>query len=308
MNLVVNSISDAGAAEVVGFDCRSIHDTADQRWGDIQAAFAANPILCFRDQSLSAKEQARFARLWGALEAQDRSAYCNPDDKDVLILSNERNADGSQVGIVDAGDFWHSDSSHMKNPCRMTMLHALKNPAQGGDTHYMNLTQVYEALPLTLKRAINGRNGIHHISKTLNPRVSVSEERQGAKEYYIKHAKQTPPALQPLVRTHPDTGRSALYASPRFTIGIDGMADTEAQNLLDELFEFMFSSQSWMYDHKWRDGDFVIWDNACLNHMAGGGYQYPDTRRMHRTTVAGGPAFFRTDRAPAAEETGNTNS
>jgi taurine dioxygenase len=284
MSFIVNEISPAGAVEIVGYDCR---DDDAAAFAQLRDAFRSHPIVCIRDQVLTPSQQAQFARRWGPLESQDRSAYCHPEDKDILILSNERRADGSQVGIVDAGDFWHSDSSHIADPCLITMLYAIKNPQQGGDTHFLNTEQVYDALPDALKRRIEGRNAVHHISKLLNPRVTVSQERAGAADYYKAHEKQTKPVTQPMVRTHPVTGRPSLYISPRFTIAIDGMPDAEAQPLLDELFRIMFSNTAWQYTHKWKDGDFVFWDNSRLNHMAGGGYQYPDTRRMHRTTVAG---------------------
>jgi taurine dioxygenase len=290
MPISVNEISPAGAVEVVGFDCRNAAAADFER---LRQTFFAHPIVCIRDQTLSPREQADFARRWGPLETQDRSAYCHPDDHDVLVLSNERRADGSQVGIVDAGDFWHSDSSHIQDPCLITMLYSIKNPTQGGDTHFLNMVQVYQALPDEMKRRIEGRNAIHHVAKTLNPRVSVSTEREAAVDYYKAREKETKPVTQPMVRTHPVTGEQALYISPRFTIAIEGMPDAEAQPLLDDLFRFMFSNPAWQYTHKWKDGDFVFWDNACLNHMAGGGYHYPDTRRMHRTTIAGERPFYR---------------
>jgi taurine dioxygenase len=297
MAFEIREISAAGAAEITGFDCRQPTSSADM--ARLQQAFRAWPILCIRDQQLSAKEQAAFARQWGALESQDRSAYCHPDDSDILILSNERREDGSQVGIVDAGDFWHSDSSHLAEPCRITMLYSIKNPIKGGDTHFLNMMQVYAALPDELKRAIEGRNAIHHVSKMLNPRVTVSAERQGAADYYKAAEKERTPVTQPIIRTHPETGLPALYISPRFTIAIEDLEDAQAQPLLDELFRFMFSNPAWQYTHKWKDGDFVFWDNACLNHMAGGGYEYPDTRRMHRTTIAGDRPFYRPSRVAA---------
>ena len=290
MPFTVNEISPAGAVEVVGYDCRS-DDAAD--FERLRQTFFAHPIVCIRNQSLSPCEQATFARRWGSLEGQDRSAYCHPEDSDILILSNERRPDGSQVGIVDAGDFWHSDSSHIQDPCLITMLYSVKNPEQGGDTHFLNMVQVYNALPAAMKTRIEGLNAIHHVAKTLNPRVTVSKEREAAVDYYKAREKETKPVTQPMVRTHPVTGEQALYISPRFTIAIEGMPDAEAQPLLDELFRFAFSNVAWQYTHKWQDGDFVFWDNACLNHMAGGGYSYPDIRRMHRTTIAGERPFYR---------------
>lgn len=291
MSFIVNEISASGAAEITGLDCRL--PTSAEDMAQLRQAFRDWPVLCVRDQHLTPKQQATFSRQWGDLERQDRSSFCHPDETDVLILSNERRADGSQLGIVDAGDFWHSDSSHMIDPCRMTMLYAVKNPLHGGDTYFLNQYQVYDALPDAVKKRIAGREAVHHVAKTLNPRVAVSVEREGAAEYYKSREKAVKSVTQPMVRTHPETGRQALYISPRFTIAIDGMDDREAQPLLDELFRHMFSNPAWQYTHKWKDCDLVFWDNACLNHMAGGGYHYPDTRRMHRTTIVGDRPFYR---------------
>ena len=286
----VNPLSPA-SAEITGLDCARPLSSGDL--DALRAALVAHPVVCVRGQKLDARRQGDFARQLGPLEPQDRSAYSHPDDSDILILSNDRRPDGSQIGIVDAGDFWHSDSSHIAEPCRYTMLYAVTNPSKGGDTHYIDMRAVYDALPAALKRRIEGREAIHHISKTLNPRVAVSAERAGAAEYYKAREKDRAPVAQPMARTQPESGRPALYVSPRFTIGIAGMDDAEAQPLLDEIFRFMFSNPAWRYTHKWRDGDLVIWDNACLVHMAGGGYEYPDVRRMHRATVAGDKPFFR---------------
>jgi len=290
LSFVVNALSDC-AAEILGFDASRPTPAPDL--ARLREAFRVHPILCLRDQSLDARGLGAFARQFGPLERQDRSAYCHEDDNDILILSNDRRADGSQVGIVDAGDFWHSDSSHMAEPTRITMLHSVKNPAKGGDTLYIDMRAVYAALPAALEARVAGRNAIHHVAKTLNPRVTVSAERAGAAAYYKSREKETRPIAQPMVRTHPETGAQALYISPRFTIGIEDMDDAQAQPLLDELFRRMFSNPAWQYTHAWRDRDLVMWDNACLVHMAGGGYDYPDVRRMHRATVAGEPAYYR---------------
>lgn len=298
MTFTVAKLSETGAAEVTGLDCSQPLEASTME--RLHRAFLDYPILCVRDQNLTARQQATFSRQFGPLETQDRSKYCHQEESDVLILSNDRNPDGSAVGIVDAGDFWHSDSSHMEEPCRMTLLYAVKNPDRGGDTQFCNMYLVYEALPQALKRQVDGRNAVHHISKTLNPRVTISSERTDAKAYYKEHEKKTAPVRQPMVRTHPETGRQALYISPRFTIGIDGMPDSEAQPLLDELFRFFVGAPRFEYRHKWRDRDLVLWDNRCLNHQGAGGYAFPDVRRMHRTTVRGDKPFY----APESEAIG----
>jgi taurine dioxygenase len=290
MSFTVHELSDAGAAEVLGLDCsRPLDAGVLARLGTVMLEF---PVTVIRDQSLTARQQASFSRQLGSLEAQDRRAYCHPEEPDVLILSNEIRPDGIAVGIVDAGDFWHSDSSHLPEPCKSTVLHAVRNPVTGGDTEFCNMYQVYDAVPSDLKPRIDGRYGLHHISKLKNPRVTVSPARTDAAAYYREREKDTAPVLQPIVRTHPETGRQALYVSPRFTIGIADMDDGAAQALLDELFAIMLDPR-FHYRHRWRDGDLVIWDNCCLNHQACGGYGLPDIRRMHRTTIRGDRPFYR---------------
>jgi taurine dioxygenase len=289
MRFTVNRLSDT-AGEVVGLDCAAPLDA--DTLAALKRTMLDFPVVAIRGQTLTARQQSAFSRQLGPLEAQDRKTYCHPDDADILILSNEIRPDGTAVGIVDAGDYWHSDSSHLEEPCRATILYAVRNPRTGGDTEFINMYQVYDALPADLRRRIEGRYGIHHISKIRNPRVNVSTARTDAVAYYKEREKATKDMLQPMVRTHPETGRQALYVSPRFTIGIADMADAEAQPLLDRLFDIMLEPR-FRYRHTWRDGDLVVWDNRCLNHQACGGYSLPDIRRMHRTTIRGDKPFYR---------------
>lgn len=291
MTFVVHKLSDCGAAEVIGLDCAQ--PLADQDLAALKQAFRDYPVLAIRGQSLTAAQQGAFSRQFGSLETQDQRNYTHADDPDVLILSNEIRPDGTAVGIVDAGDFWHSDSSHHEAPCQATILFSVRNPSRGGDTEFCNMYMVYEALPDDLKHAVEGRYAIHHVSKTRNSRVKISPDRPGAKDYYERRAIEVGEVRQPIVRTHPETGRQALFISPRFTIGIDGMDDAEAQPLLDRLFASYVKERRFQYRHKWQDGDLVMWDNRCLNHRACGGYGLPDIRRMHRTTIVGDRPFYR---------------
>jgi len=290
VTFTVNTLSAAGAAEIIGLDCAKPLDGGTL--ATLRQVMRENPVIAIRDQTLTAQQQAAFSRQLGPLESQDRKTYCHPDDPDILILSNEIRPDGTAVGIVDAGDFWHSDSSHQEEPCRATVLYAVRNPKSGGDTEFCNMYQVYDALPDDLKSRIEGRYGIHHISKSKNPRVTISTARSDAAAYYKEREGATKDVRQPMVRTHPETGRQALYVSPRFTIGIADMPDAQAQPLLDRLVAIMLEPR-FHCRHRWHDGDLVIWDNRCLNHRACGGYGLPDIRRMHRTTIRGDRPFYR---------------
>ena len=268
-------------AEVTGVDLRRLDDAGFER---IHEACLAHQVLAVRDQVMMPEVQIAFSRRFGPLEDQLNAHYTVEGYPEVLVLSNDIK-EGKPLGLIDGGDFWHSDSSHREKPSMATMLYAVKNPDHGGDTEFANMYAAYEALPDDLKRRIAGLNGIHAVSKLRNKRVTVSARRPDAKDFYEKQ-KSIPDQVWPLVRTHPETGRKALYVSPRFTIGIEGLPEQEADQILDELFAHQIRDE-FLYRHKWRDRDLVIWDNRCVIHHATGGYAYPDVRTMHRTVIAG---------------------
>lgn len=265
----------------------------------IYQAYLDHQVLVIRDQAMTANEQVEFSARFGKIEEQENRQFAHPDNDKVVILSNEIRPDGTAVGVVDAGDFWHSDSSHIEIPVTTTILQSIRNSKEGGETDFCDMYSAYKALPDAIKETIAGRFGVHHVSKALNPRVSISAIRPGAKEFYEQQAKLRKKVLQPLVRTHEETGRQALFVSPRFTIAIDGMEDAEAQPLLDELFAPISDpARPHHYRHKYRNGDVVIWDNRNVVHRATGGYTLSDIRRMHRTTVTGNVRpFYKPDAA-----------
>ncbi len=286
----INPFPNNFGAEITGVDMKDPSSEITER---VYQAFLDHQVLVIRDQDLTPLEQVKFSERYGELEWQENAQHSHPDHDKVLVLSNEITPEGKAVGVVDAGDFWHSDSSHHEKPVTATILMSQKVPSEGGQTDFCNMYAVYEALPEALKDRIRGRDGIHHVSKALNPRVKISANRPGAKEFYAMQAKKRPFVKQPLVRTHDETGRQALYVSPRFTIGIDGMDDAEAQPLLDTLFAYITDTRDYHYAHSYRVGDLVLWDNRCVVHRATGGYRMDDIRRLHRTTIIGERAFYR---------------
>lgn len=289
----VSPFANDFGAEITGIDLR---DPSDELADAVWQALVDYHVIVVRDQDLSPLEQVSFSERFGELEWQENAQHAHPEHDKVLVLSNEIRADGTAVGVVDAGDFWHSDSSHHDRPVTATILMSIRNPEAGGDTEFADMHAILDALPAETRKKIEGRYGVHHVSKVLNPRVTISPSRPGAKDFYESQAKNRPQVLQPLIRTHDESGRQALYCSPRFTIGIDGMDDAEAQPLLDELFSYITDrKRRWHYRHKYRDGDFVMWDNRSVCHRAVGGYGLPDIRRMHRTTVVGEKAFYKPD-------------
>src|SRR5882757_7564026 len=193
----IRKLGAAMGAEVLGADLTALGDTD---FAMISGAFHEHQVLAIRDQILSPAAQLAFSRRFGALEDQLNAHYTVPDFPEVLVLSNDMR-DGKPVGLIDGGDFWHSDSSHREFPSMATILYAVKNPRQGGDTEFANMHAAYDALPEEMKSRIAGLKGVHAVSKLKNKRVTVSSHRPGAKDFYEKQ-KSLPDQIWPLVRTH----------------------------------------------------------------------------------------------------------
>ncbi len=280
-------LSDVLGAEVSGIDIARDLDGA--AFAAVLDAFHRYRVLVFREQYLDPADQVGFAARFGPLEVHDNRRYNLPDNEHVMVLSNDLK-DGEPVGVPDAGDSWHTDLSFKETPSLCTLLQAVTLPSEGGDTAFACMTRAYAALPADIKARIEGRRAIHNPSKLVNPRVEISPLRKDADAFYKGQTARFPDVAHPIVRTHPETGEKSLYVQPRFTVGIEGMDDDEAQPLLDILFAHQIRPE-FVYLNEWRDGDLLMWDNRCVIHYATGGYAYPDIRTMHRTTVLGDRPF-----------------
>jgi len=280
MSMQINRLSDALGAEITGIDVAALDD---QIFATIHAAFLEHQVLVFRDQSPAPDAQISFSELFGPIETRPDRPFILPGVPAVTVLSN-RHADDAPVGIINAGDFWHTDLSFADVPARATFLYALEVAEEGGDTEWSNMYLAYETLPVDTKQRIEGLRGVHVFDRRKNPRTRV--DAQYATNPDAVYGLPIPDATHPMVRTHAQTGRKSLFVSPRFVVGIDGMDDVEAQPLLDELFDHQTRSE-FRYRHTWRKGDLLVWDNSCLIHIGRGNIKPPGIRHMHRTMVLG---------------------
>jgi taurine dioxygenase len=285
MTLQINKLSDAMGAEIVGADLTALDDALFEA---INAAYLNHQMLCIRAQNLDPSSLVAFSERFGVVEPHDNLKFTLAEQPKILVLSNDVDAAGNQVGVIDAGDAWHTDHSFKTHPANCTILYSLKNPSQGGATDFTNMYAAYDGLSDNMKDRIANLRGRHSISKLKNKRVQISGAREDAVEFYKRQEKAIPDVDHPLVRTHPITGRKSLYCSPRFTVGIVDLDEDEGDALLDELISHSIKPE-FRYSHHWRDSDVVMWDNRCVNHRATGGYEYPDIRHLYRTTVEGGP-------------------
>ena len=304
---------NATAAEIVGLDCAQAMDPTTSR--ALREAFLSYPALIFRDQVLSAPELAAFGQLFGPLETYDDAAaktarpslavlhetsgrttpdqmlYVHPEEAGVLIMTNSAQSELTPIAVIDNAECWHSDGSHKSEPYRAIAVHVLQNPASGGgDTEFCDLRLLYDALPSGAKNSLAGLTATHHWSKSLNPRFAGALD-AAARGEGARIAAMIPPAHQPLIRTHPETGRPALYLSPRFTLRIDGAAPDASSAILNKLFALM-DDPRFCYRHQWRERDLMIWDNCCLNHRVRA-YPANDVRCRHRVTIRGDRPYYR---------------
>ena len=286
MAIPVRKCDAALGAEIV-FDLSRAID--DRTFAELEGIFHDNIVVFFRDQHLTNEQHIAFSRRLGELEIHIVKKYLLPADPEILLVSNIKNDAGEHIGLADAGFTWHSDTSYRQKPSRCSLLYAKEVPHRDGkplgDTVFANCIAAYEALPDAMKRRLAGTKAIHRYS--MRRRVDNSPR----PKLTPAQLAETPDIAHPIVRSHPYTGRKALYVTAGECIGIvlrDGeqMPEDEALDMIAELDAHCVRPE-FCYRHSWRIGDLVMWDNASAMHLAICDYALPERRLMHRTTVIG---------------------
>jgi taurine dioxygenase len=275
MDYTITPLSPHTGAEVCGLDLRRPVDAAIG--ARLDAAFVAHSVLVFRGQQLSPYQMLAAAQLFGEVFPQHNPRFALPECPLVHYISNQdRYPDGRRYI---PGEGYHTDHSNAPCPPKATMLHAVRLPSRGGDTQFVNMHLAYDELPEATKRRIADLRAIH-VYQSRHSARKLMELSPEAKE-------EVPDAVvHPLVRTHPDSGRKAIYINPIRIEGVIGMAEDEALELLDRLLAHAARPQ-YEYRHRWREGDLVLWDNRCLLHKANGDYDMNEVRYLYRLMLKG---------------------
>jgi len=269
------------AADVEGVDLAGaltpeLSATIKKAWGD-------HLVLRFRGQKLSDDDLMRFSRQlgeldWAPIAAKDVKIAGADGKQYVMVISNvvENGVAIGQLGAYEA--IWHTDMSYIAEPPMASALYSLEVPATGGDTWFCNMYAAYETLPADLKQRIEGRVCRHDASRN-----SAGELRRGFVD--APDASQTVGAEHPIVRTHPMTGRKALFLGRRRNAYVPGLPLAESEALLDALWAHATKPEfTWV--QQWQKGDLILWDNRCVMHRRDA--FDPNARRvMHRTQVKG---------------------
>jgi alpha-ketoglutarate-dependent taurine dioxygenase len=270
-------LSEAGGVTITGLDL-SRPLPASQR-EQIREAFCVHHVVVFPGQLLSREQQFAFIANFGEVE---RHGVRNAQTKRYAaahVISN-LDSDGNPVdrSASPVSNYrWHTDKSYYPVPPMLTALYAVELPPRGGDTEFANTAIGYAALDESAKRRIEGLRVVFYWGAGAR-KPEVSPHSPPLPEH--------PPVDHPLVRTHPETARKALYLGNHAS-HILGMPEAEGRALLEELLEHTTKPQ-FVYAHRWRIGDLVMWDNRCLLHRAVANYEMGRYRRvLHRSVVRG---------------------
>ena len=263
----VRALTPTIGAEVTGVDLAYLDD---ETWAEIEAAFARHCVLFFRDQILGPEEQKAIGRRLGPLHLHP-AAPSLADHPEVMII----HADGRSKVV--AGNGWHTDVSCDEQPPMATILRLETVPPAGGDTLFASMYAAYEALSEPMKAFLEPLQAVHESSH-------VYAGRYGSKESESRDG-HFPSAVHPVIRTHPVTGRRALYVNRAFTTRVKGLKPNESRALLDMLFSHLESPQ-FQCRFRWEANSVAMWDNRCAQHFAVWDY-FPAVRHGYRVSVVG---------------------
>lgn len=280
MALRLEPLHPVFAAQASGVDLRELDDASV---ADIDAAMDRYAVLVFRDQPLTEAEQIALAKQFGPLDAGLRKAtgaatrfqYEELIDIGNVGLDGEVAESGDQklVGVL-ANQLWHSDSSFQDIPVKYSMLSAVSVPGEGGDTEWCDLRAAYDALPADLRRLAEGRSARHF---AFHSRILLGDDK-----YNEAQLKRFPPVEKPLVQVHPGSGRKVIFPSVHID-RVSGMSVPEGRLFVAELLEHA-TQPSFVYRHRWRASDYVMWDNRATLHR-GRRYDLSVRRDLRRTTT-----------------------
>ena len=279
----VSKLHPVIGAEVSGVDLSRPLDPETIR--QIKEAWFKHTVLVFRDQSISEDDQRRFASHFGpiAKRVPPRAGAAGADSlldwDDMLLITDNVDDKGRPKGALGHGEMWfHSDKCYHRRPHRATFLFGIEIPTEGGQTRFSSSYAAYDRLPADVKTRIDGAMVMQGHQYTTGRRIDLSIDIET-----MHHCR------QPIVVTNPGSGRKGLYVTSQNTMWIEGMERDESERLLEQMFDFA-EDPAIIYDHVWRLGDLVMWDNlACLHART----DWPSEQRrtLRRCTTEGEPLY-----------------
>ena len=255
-------------AEITGVDVKTMDDAT---FGRIYQAWLDANVICVRDQELGLADYLKYSRRFGVVLPHPAKSTRHPDCPEITLLGVSKfRPDGTLNNDIyrRGGEGFHTDGSYEEIPFKATQLYALAIPSRGGDTFFSSGYAAHEELPAHLKKRLEGRYGLFKYGGRKQHNLLLDEKDRNEK-----------PVRHPLLRVHPETGRTLLYYDQGKILRVEGLEEKESEALLEEMDAYMVEPPC-QYRHKWRKGDIVIWDNRCSYHKAAADYP-PEEDRIH---------------------------
>ena len=271
-------LSEAIGIEIRGLDLSCELDPTAV--ATLRRVWAENSLILVRDQDLTESDQLRFARLFGNIAPRSRPPVEKrgfvPDPENPMHLVTDRvDEDGRRLGSLGHGEMWfHTDKCYEERPHRASLLYAIEIPSSGGETRFASLYRAYDRMPASLKQRLEGRRVLQVYDFTTSTVANVEHRLDELMHHW-----------QPIFVTNPDTGLKAVYVSRLMSVRIEGMDQTESDDVLAALWDIIEQPDN-IYEHRWRPGDIIMWDNLSSLHARN---TWPDDERrtLRRCTVEG---------------------
>jgi len=278
--LTVTPIAGALGAEIAGVDLSAPMD--DETFDEIKRAYHENLVIFFRDQTLTPPQHLSFARRFGEIHVHPFAAGL---DDYPLVLPVVKEAEDATTNF---GGIWHSDLASQERPPLGAILYAHQVPDAGGDTLFANMYAAYDALSDGLKTMLDGLVALNRGTRSFGTKDSREARRQakGSKSMRVQVSDDADKVVEhPVVRTHPETGRKALFVSEIATVGFKGWTEAESKPLLEYLYAHAVRPE-FTCRFRWRNNSVAMWDNRCAQHYALNDY-HGARRVMHRVAIQG---------------------
>ncbi len=271
MAITITPLSDALGAEIGGVDLTQPLD--EETAQAVRRAWLDHLVVVFRGRDLNQQDQERFCHAFGAFERVKSGRAMDDANPHVMYVSNVTD-EGLKTTLEDGEIWFHSDQCYFEQPVSATVLYAEEIPSRGGNTRFANCYAAYETLPEGIKRRIDGRRALN--AYDYGDQMQVKDGARPA---------DAPQFVHPVVRTHPETGRKAIYVNRLMTEHIVDMNRDESDEILATLYHHV-EQPRFVYEHVWRPNDLVMWDNRCTLH-ARTDFDPAERRKLRRMTIKG---------------------
>ena len=271
MAIAITPMSDVLGAEIGGVDLTRPLD--DGTVAAIRRAWLDHLVVVLRGQVLSQVDQERFCQAFGEFERVKSGRAKDADNPHVMYVSNVRD-EGLTITLEDGEMWFHSDQCYFERPVSATTLYAEEVPSRGGNTRFANCYAAYEALPDDIRRRVDGRRALNAYDYGDQMLVKDGPRPADAPRY-----------VHPVIRTHPETGRKAIYVNRLMTEHIVDMDKGESDEILEILYDHV-ERPDFVHEHVWRPSDLLMWDNRCTLH-ARTDFDPNQRRKLRRMTIKG---------------------